>query len=223
MAASGDSETADEERSHKRHSPVGTKIEWSDDDDAGAAYREFKKTTTTKRAGATAPRTRRSKKATTGVGRITKRTVPQTRKAKAALPVYGEESEDDETIDENLPDYLKKRKQGFELTKNKADCGGLRIPPDFDDVEFSDNERMGQLQEKPNFPNVEPSQVYKDRELRYSRGVVPAPIAQWLREYQVEGAEFLHELFVNQKGGILGDDMGLGKNLCLLELTTVLT
>src|SRR5947208_16523103 len=56
--------------------------------------------------------------------------------------------------------------------------------------------------------------------LPYSLGVLPAPIAQWLRDYQVDGVAFLHELFVYQKGGILGDDMGLGKTIQVIAFLT---
>ncbi|KAF8462514.1 hypothetical protein BDZ91DRAFT_765074 [Kalaharituber pfeilii] len=48
---------------------------------------------------------------------------------------------------------------------------------------------------------------------KHSLGVIPAPILQWLREFQVKGAKFLDKKFVYQRGGILGVDMGLGKTL----------
>ncbi|MCF3243882.1 SNF2-related protein, partial [Escherichia coli] len=53
-----------------------------------------------------------------------------------------------------------------------------------------------------------------------SGGVIPAPIAQWLRDYQVEGVQFLHERFVKQTGAILGDDMGLGKTIQVIAFLT---
>src|SRR6202000_761939 len=61
---------------------------------------------------------------------------------------------------------------------------------------------------------------YKDIELPISLGLIPAPIAQFLRDYQVDGVKFLHELFVYQKGGILGDDMGLGKTVQVIAFLT---
>jgi hypothetical protein len=45
-----------------------------------------------------------------------------------------------------------------------------------------------------------------------SGGVIPASIAQWLRPYQVEGVEHMYRLWKEGRGGILGDDMGLGSN-----------
>jgi len=97
---------------------------------------------------------------------------------------------------------------------------GLMLPPTYDDVYFSDNERIKTLEERPDFPHVTPPAPYKDIELPYSLGIIPAPIAQYLRDYQVKGVAFLHELFVYQKGGILGDDMGLGKTVQVIAFLT---
>ena len=107
-----------------------------------------------------------------------------------------------------LPDYLQARKARFEKRTKAFKEAGLKLPPNFDEVEFSDDERLACLQERPRFPKAKPIGPYKDRELPYSLGLIPAPIAQWLREYQVQGVAFLHKLFVYQTGGILGDDMG---------------
>jgi SNF2 family DNA or RNA helicase len=98
------------------------------------------------------------------------------------------------------------------VTKFRVLNNRLRLPPRYDDIEFSDDERLEELEERPNlkFP---PSRPYKDVELCHSAGVIPASIAQYLRDYQIDGAAFLHELFVYQRGGILGDDMGLGKTI----------
>jgi SNF2 family DNA or RNA helicase len=53
-----------------------------------------------------------------------------------------------------------------------------------------------------------------------SGGVIPGPIAQWLRPYQVEGVEFMFRRWKDGQGGILGDDMGLGSMfISLLHLT----
>lgn len=42
---------------------------------------------------------------------------------------------------------------------------------------------------------------------------VPAPIAKFLRTYQIEGIKFLYRQYASGKGGVLGDDMGLGKTI----------
>lgn len=133
---------------------------------------------------------------------------------------YGDVSSDEELMEDSLPDYLQKRRAQFDERRENLKEAGLKLPPDFDDVEFSDEERMEYLEERPGFKNVTPSRKYEDIQLPYSLGLIPAPIAQWLREYQVAGAAFLHELFVYQRGGILGDDMGLGKTVQVIAFLT---
>jgi DNA excision repair protein ERCC-6-like 2 len=127
--------------------------------------------------------------------------------------VWGDDSEY-ELMEDSLPDYLQTRRKKFERDRNRLKEAGLRLPPEYDDIEFSDDDRLAELEERPNFPDsVRPSRKYGDIHLPHSLGVIPAPIAQYLRDYQVDGVAFLHELFVYQKGGILGDDMGLGKTV----------
>jgi SNF2 family DNA or RNA helicase len=135
---------------------------------------------------------------------------------------YAEElvSSEDELMEYTLPDFLQRRRSQFEARMQRLKQGGLKLPPTFDEVEFSDDENLEHLQEKPNFSDLRPPAPYKDVPLPYSLGLIPAPIAQWLREYQVEGASFLHEMFVYQKGGILGDDMGLGKTVQVIAFLT---
>ena len=115
---------------------------------------------------------------------------------------------EDYGMEYTMPDYLQNRRGRFEKRMQVLKEAGLRLPPSYDEVDFSDNERLEHLQEKPDFPNMKPTGPYKDRQLPYSLGIIPAPIAQWLRDYQVQGVSFLHKLFVYQTGGILGDDMG---------------
>ena len=155
-----------------------------------------------------AANTRRAKKgASTGVGKKPRILASK----KDEVKVYGAESdEDEELMDDALPVYLKDRRRAFDENRIELDQNGLRLPPSFEDIEFSDDERMDSLQEKPTFNHLKPCAPYEDITLPYSLGIIPASIAQWLREYQVQGTSFLHELFVYQKGGILGDDMGLG-------------
>ena len=72
---------------------------------------------------------------------------------------------------------------------------------------------MEELRQKPIFGTMAPPGRYKDITLPYSLGLLPARIARWLRQYQLDGSALLHELFVYQKGGILRDDMGLPLSL----------
>ncbi|KAL7649660.1 hypothetical protein ACMYSQ_011492 [Aspergillus niger] len=190
-----------------------------------AAYREFKNRKATKRKRSTANLRNRATKVTrvatsnSIVGRIP--TSDGKARPRRPLRVYGEEvSSEDELMEHTLPDYLQKRRSQFDRRTEYLKQSGLKLPPSYDDVEFSDDERLESLAEKPAFENMTPCNQYKDITLPYSLGLIPAPIAQWLRQYQVDGAAFLHELFVYQKGGILGDDMGLGKTVQVIAFLT---
>ncbi len=119
-----------------------------------------------------------------------------------------------EELDANIPEYLRQRRSDFERNRSVLNESGLLLPPDYSDIDFSDDERMPSLRERPQFPDtIKPGRPYKDVELELSAGLIPASIAQYLRDYQIVGVRFLHRLFVYQKGGILGDDMGLGKTV----------
>ncbi|KAI9704901.1 MAG: hypothetical protein M1836_006681 [Candelina mexicana] len=198
---------------------AGEKYEWSDDD-GEAVYNQFKnrKTLKRKRAAASTRRARAISTAT-GVGqKAGKFTGKNSRTAKNQRR-YGDDS-DEELMEDTLPKYLQSRKKRFERNLEQLKEAGLKLPPDFEDIGFSDDERLEHLKERPDFSLTKPSARYKDISLPYSLGVIPAPIAQWLRDYQVQGAAFLHELFVYQKGGILGDDMGLGKTIQVIAFLT---
>lgn len=131
----------------------------------------------------------------------------------------GEDSDDD-LMEYNLPDYLQSRRVRFDQRTKEMKQAGLKLPPTYDDVDFSDDDRLEHLLEKPILPKQKPPAEYKDVQLPYSLGLIPAPIAQWLREYQIQGTAFLHKLFVYQNGGILGDDMGLGKTVQVIAFLT---
>lgn len=145
-----------------------------------------------------------------------------TKGRKRGLKNSGNDSEDD-SIEAYIPKYVHRRRNDFELNRTKLETAGLKLPPSYDDIHFSDDERLEIVRERPDFQNrkIRPPAQYKDIILPYSLGLIPAPIAQWLRDYQVKGVEFLHELFVYQKGGILGDDMGLGKTIQVIAFLTV--
>lgn len=201
----------------------GERVGWSDDEDSDAVYKNFKQRKSVKRKAATAS-TKRAKKAAKGsmVGLKPKTVVRvrDDRRDKDGQGVAEEEDEDVALMETTLPDYLKHRRSSWDDMRRELGTAGLQIPPSFDDVHFSDDERMEHLAERPQFSSIPNQREYKDIELRYSLGIIPAPIAQWLRTYQITGAEFMHELFVYQKGGILGDDMGLGKTIQVIAFLT---
>ena len=151
-------------------------------------------------------------------GRRTKTAKERSKVTSKSLKDLGDS--DDNMMEYTLPDYLQRRRTQFDKRTEKLKEAGLKLPPSYDDVYFSDDERMEDLVERPIFPKLKPPGKYKDVQLPYSLGLIPAPIAQWLREYQVQGTSFLHKHFVYQTGGILGDDMGLGKTVQVIAFLT---
>ncbi|CCC10792.1 hypothetical protein SMACR_04371 [Sordaria macrospora] len=123
-----------------------------------------------------------------------------------------------------IPDYLLKRRKKFNKDREVLRNAGLKLPPDYQDIYFSDDEIGARHEQRPKFDEssgIKPCQPYNDVELEYSAGTIPACIAQYLRDYQVEGVKFLHQKFVYQRGCILGDDMGLGKTVQVAAFLTV--
>lgn len=135
-----------------------------------------------------------------------------------------DESDDGLAISEiMLPRHLRERKDALDRAKATLDDHklheALRLPPDYEGIYFSDDERLENLVSKPAF-ETPPCAPYKDILLTSSLGSIPCSIAQYLRDYQVEGVEFLHRNFVFQEGCILGDDMGLGKTVQVIAFLT---
>lgn len=123
----------------------------------------------------------------------------------------------------NIPDYVQDRRRTFDANKKRYHEAALMLPPDYSDINFDETRRLGPLKERPEFDTrsgIKPSRPYKDIELPHSGGLIPAPIAQYLRDYQVVGVKFLHRKFVYQEGCILGDDMGLGKTVQVAAFLT---
>ena len=206
----------------------GEKVDWSDDEDREAAYNQFKNRKSLKRKRiatesrkARAVATSRASAESSVVGRKPKRQqiVPGESRKPSLKRQHGS-SDEDELMDENLPDYIKDRKTKFERAREKLGEAGLKLAPCYDDIYFSDDEQLEHLKEKPVMREIKPQRPYKDIIMPCSAGIIPAPLAQWLRDYQVKGVEFLHELFVWQRGGVLGDDMGLGKTIQVIGFLT---
>ena len=200
--------------------PEGEKVDWSEDDSSDA-YKKFKARKSVKRKAAAAC-TRKAKAIEKDKDVVGKKQGSLTRdgKFKRKEKQWGDETDDDQLMEYTLPDYLQNRRARFDKRTEKLKAAGLKLPPKYDDVEFSDDERLEELAERPDFSRGRPAAPYKDIQLPRSLGLIPAPIAQWLRDYQVEGTAFLHALFVYQTGGILGDDMGLGKTVQVIAFLT---
>ncbi|KAH9223462.1 P-loop containing nucleoside triphosphate hydrolase protein [Leptodontidium sp. 2 PMI_412] len=198
---------------------AGERVAWSSDEGEGEdAYEKFKNRKSAKRKKVAANRKKLKEKA--------KEIVESRKKSKnigessTKERLWGDGS-DYEMLDDEIPEYLKLRRKEFDRKHNQYHEDALKVPPRYEEIYFSDDERMADLAERPDFPpSIEPSREYKDIELPHSAGVIPASIAQYLRGYQVTGVAFLHELFVYQKGGLLGDDMGLGKTVQVAAFLT---
>lgn len=190
----------------------GYKVHFSDDEDDDDAYEKFKNRKKAKRQKAAATKKKLTERAKQNLGaRRKERQAGETSNEKERA--WGDDL-DYEIIEVQIPEYLLERRKEFDGRYEALTDAGLQVPPRYKDIDFSDDERLADLEERPNFPaTVEPSRPYKDVQLPRSAGVIPASIAQYLRSYQIDGVAFLHELFVYQKGGILGDDMGLGKTV----------
>lgn len=131
------------------------------------------------------------------------------------------DSGSEEEMIDIIPEYITSRRKKFDKNFNKLADAGLLVPPDYSDIDLLDWLKDRTPKQKPDFPkSVEPSRAKEDIELPRSAGVIPGPIAQYLRSYQIQGVEFLHKLFVYQEGGILGDDMGLGKTVQVAAFLT---
>lgn len=131
----------------------------------------------------------------------------------------GAESENNESF--LVPSHIAERRAKFDQNRKTLGNSGLRLAPDYSELYFSDDERdPEELEERPKFDNIEPCRPYRDIELEASAGLIPASIAQYLRDYQIEGVKFLHEHFTYQTGAILGDDMGLGKTVQVAAFLT---
>ncbi|KAH7066185.1 P-loop containing nucleoside triphosphate hydrolase protein [Paraphoma chrysanthemicola] len=197
--------------------------DWSEEDNR-AFYREWKdrKKNKRKRVAAETNRIRaekKSKAAATAASTIVGRK-PANKPKHAHGPTgfstdsVAEDGEANTTyLDDPIPDYVLSRQKSLK----KLHEAGLRYPPSYHGIDISTSD----CEERPVLDrSIKPQRAKEDIALPDSGGMIPAPIAQWLRDYQVEGVQFLHERFVRQTGAILGDDMGLGKTIQVIAFLT---
>ncbi|KAK3179852.1 hypothetical protein K4F52_008770 [Lecanicillium sp. MT-2017a] len=185
---------AEEGKKRKAESSFSTKVEWTDESDHVPAK----------------PKRRRAKRKSAGK-----------KKTNSAfnddeVPVA------DDWEETTVPDYVIQRRQEFDAKRRDLHEAALCLPPDYTDIDLGEANGLENLEERPDFSNsgIRPVRPYEDIELPQSAGLLPASIAQYLRDYQVDGAKFLHRKFVYQEGGILGDDMGLGKTVQVIAFLT---
>lgn len=153
--------------------------------------------------------------------RAPKRKSTEKRRSDVHAEGIAEAPEEDELELSGAPDYVQQRRREFQAARERCHDAALMLPPKYFDVHFDETRRLGDLEERPQFDEksgIKPSRPYEDIELPHSAGLIPASIARYLRDYQIEGVKFLHRKFVYQEGAILGDDMGLGKTVQVAAL-----
>ncbi|KAK0720783.1 P-loop containing nucleoside triphosphate hydrolase protein [Lasiosphaeris hirsuta] len=194
--------TPNTRRKRKPSPAFRDKVVWTDDDSEDAE--KLNPRNPSKRRATEKGKSKADQK-TAGRGRPSKKTSPKDDHV-FKIPTR------DNNPEALIPEYLRLRRGRFDRDRLRLRDAGLKLPPDYSDILFSDDERVAKQEERPKF-SIKPSRPYKEIELEHSAGIVPASIAQYLRDYQIVGVKFLHRHFVYQKGCILGDDMGLGKTV----------
>ncbi|KAK0754625.1 SNF2 family N-terminal domain-containing protein [Schizothecium vesticola] len=201
-------------KKRKSEAVVGEKVLWTDSEPDEPDNR-----TTAKRKRGNASKGRTS----IGTGPLRRGRPRKSNGAAKPIKAEGQSGDEEDYPEADIPDYLRRRRWRFIRERERLKEAGLKLPPDYTDIYFSDNERpSARLERRPKFDEasgIKPSRPYKEIEL-YSAGVIPASIAQYLRDYQVDGVRFLHQRFILQKGCILGDDMGLGKTIQVAAFLT---
>ena len=219
--AGTESNSSGRKRKHD-HQQRGERIVFSDNEDPEAEYDAFanRKSENRKKAAA---RTRKAKAEATKssiVGRKPK-TAIKLRDHNVRKNEFRHSDSDSDDDESYAPQFIKKWRGDLAEQRRFFGESGYHLPPDYEGIYFSDDERMESLDEKPILPHIKPVAPYKDKDLRQiAGGIIPASIAQWLREYQVQGARFLLQHYAEQKGCILGDDMGLGKTIQVIAFLT---
>ncbi|KAI6143539.1 hypothetical protein EDD17DRAFT_208859 [Pisolithus thermaeus] len=104
-------------------------------------------------------------------------------------------------------------------TESGSEAEPVQVPPanEADDSETESEDEVDlvanpSFSPRPGFPLVPGQLPLGPLMLDRAKGImVPAAINTYLREYQRDGVRFFWELYDRDKGGLLGDDMGLGK------------
>lgn len=215
MDISDDDATASTAGNSRSVSPSLSKRKFEDPgdifaDDPDDFYEKFMQSKKRKRATGRVSKAKKGANATSSKGKG----------KRESLSGRLQDDDDDEFLDGErlvralVPEHVRERRRLFDENREELSEAGLKLPPSYVDIDFSDDERgPEELERRPKFDDIEPCRPYEDIPLDLSGGVIPAPIAQYLRDYQVEGVQFLHRHFVFQTGCVLGDDMGLGKTV----------
>ncbi|PQE32856.1 hypothetical protein CJF32_00001332 [Rutstroemia sp. NJR-2017a WRK4] len=136
-------------------------VEWSEDDEN--PYESFKNRKSAKRKKLAATKKRLKDKAKDAA---INRKIEKGKGGASKNPerVWGDEP--DYEMDDDVPEYLQVRRKEFDSNLHKLKVAGLRLPPDYSEMYFSDDDRLEDLEERPNFPStIEPSRPYADIEM----------------------------------------------------------
>ncbi|GAO50166.1 hypothetical protein G7K_4300-t1 [Saitoella complicata NRRL Y-17804] len=119
---------------------------------------------------------------------------------------------------EKRSDHPAGESSSFSLPKRQKTSQRVTKFNDYLDM-YSDSDLDLPYPQRPHFPNSTPPALYASVPL-HPHGSIPAPMAQYLRDYQLDGAQFMYSKFASHTGGILGDDMGLGKTVQVVAFLT---
>ena len=59
--------------------------------------------------------------------------------------MWGDVEGYDNVMDDEIPDYVQDRRREFDRSYQTLQEAGLKLPPQYDDISFSDDERLGEL------------------------------------------------------------------------------
>lgn len=203
--------------------PPGERISFYSDSEEKTADEAPKKKKAKTTAAASKPSSRR-RTATTTITTNTATTTKKTSSLVGRRKLTGrkaknifDEDDDEETagLETTLPGYLQQWRREAREQRAGEEC--IRLPPKYDDIPLP---KVGRdEEEKPHLPGIAPPRPHTPHHL-CDNGIIPASISAFLKQYQVDGTEWLYRRFVRQEGGLLGDDMGLGKTIQVIAFLT---
>lgn len=143
------SDDGEDVSNNRKRKAKGERVAFTDDEDSDAAFKTFQARKTVKRKQEAAQRAKTKKKANKNsmVGKRQKTVLDPNKRIERH---YDDPIDDDEALMEStLPEYLQSRRVAMSLQRDELGDAGLQFPPDYEDVEFSDDERLESLKERP--------------------------------------------------------------------------
>lgn len=101
-----------------------------------------------------------------GKGRTQGTSNHRTRDALREAVDIADDDEEDEYVDILVPPHIAQRRSEFDENFKELSESGLKLPPKYDDLYFSDDERdILELEERPKFDAIKPCRAYRDLRL----------------------------------------------------------